>query len=71
MKYKSAHKPKECPKCNSEKIAEILYGMPDYEVIKDKLKSRELVLGGCVMEVGAPVWQCTNCNKKIYRKYTK
>jgi ribosomal protein L37AE/L43A len=71
VKCKYAYKPKECPECTSNKIAKILYGMPDYEIIKDKLKSGKIVLGGCVMEVGAPVWQCTNCNKKIYKEYTK
>jgi len=59
-------KPSECPKCNSKKIAKILYGMPVFEMVNDDLKSGKIVLGGCCKEVGAPVWQCTNCNEEIY-----
>ena len=59
-------KPSECPKCNSKKIAEILYGIVDYEDVKDELEAEQIVLGGCVQEIGGPVWQCTNCNEEIY-----
>jgi predicted Zn-ribbon and HTH transcriptional regulator len=29
MKYKSIEKPDKCPECGSDKIARILYGLPE------------------------------------------
>jgi len=63
----SKKKPKNCPKCNSKKIAEILYGMVDYEDVKDGLEAEQIVLGGCVHEINGPVWQCIDCGADIYR----
>jgi predicted Zn-ribbon and HTH transcriptional regulator len=32
MKYKSVKKPEKCPECGSDKIAYILYGLPNYSL---------------------------------------
>jgi len=57
-------KPKvlRCPQCGSEKVAEILYGYPIFEAIKDDLETGRTVLGGCIVEEDAPQWSCQACS---------
>ena len=51
-----------CPKCKSENIAEILYGLPafDDELEKD-LESGKIVLGGCYIGSQNPHFHCNDC----------
>jgi hypothetical protein len=54
---------KSCPKCKSNSIAEIVYGMPDFddEELKRDLLKKKIVLGGCVVWGGDPKLQCNDC----------
>lgn len=57
-----------CPKCGSEKVAEILWGMPAYsEELQYDLDEGRVVLGGCfVGEDGEdPFWHCTSCGHEF------
>jgi hypothetical protein len=68
MKYKSAKKPEKCPECGSEKIGDILYGLPSFTpALKQRIKENKVVLGGCCVTGNDPVWKCTSCNTVIYR----
>lgn len=53
-------KSKKCPKCNSQKIVPIIYGMPCFE-LAEKENNGEVKLGGCVGLEGNPKWHCKNC----------
>jgi primosomal protein N' len=68
MKYKSAKEPAKCPECGSDKIADILYGLPAFSPSLEKeIEDHEIVLGGCCVSVNDPTWVCVACNTKIYR----
>ena len=61
-------KPTICPQCNSQKIAEIVYGLPDNsKELKRKLKAEEIVLGGCCVTENDPTWKCIDCDT-LYNK---
>ena len=53
---------KNCPNCNSDNCAEILYG---YTLITKDLdlaiKQQKIILGGCVLYGNDPKWQCNKC----------
>ncbi len=52
-----------CPKCTSAKVAEVLFGLPnDFESIRSKLDSGELILGGCDVSADSPKWHCHDCH---------
>jgi len=52
-----------CPNCNKESIAEILWGYPaDISVIDEKLERKEIVLGGCIVTDHDPKWECNDCH---------
>ena len=61
-------KPKEkrkCPKCGSESIAEIMYGMPiNSPELQDALRQGKLSLGGCCVSDDSPRWDCSECGEK-------
>ena len=68
MKYNSVKKPDKCPKCGSDKIAKILYGMPAFsESLRKDLDENKIVLGGCCISNDDPTWQCTSCDTVIYK----
>jgi hypothetical protein len=50
----------QCPKCNSESVIPILYGEPNDEGIAAAYRN-ELVLGGCIVDDGLPIWHCQDC----------
>ena len=51
-----------CPNCNSSNIAEILWGFyPNTELIQESLDKKEIVLGGCIVTVHDPKWECNEC----------
>lgn len=66
MRYRSAQKPEKCPKCGSERIAEILFGLPAFsdELQKDIDEGR-VVLGGCCVSGEDPEWKCMDCETDI------
>lgn len=51
-----------CPKCNSQNIALICYGLP---LDQDKMKQEELsgkaIWRGCLVSRGYPIHCCNNC----------
>ena len=54
-------KPDFCPRCKSDNdIRQIMYGLATYEDSKEAEKGK-IVLGGCVIEPGAPDWFCGSC----------
>jgi hypothetical protein len=58
-------KPEVCPKCRSERVAEIRYGLPDFsEELERELEAGEVVLGGCVVTGGDPSWHCVECGHR-------
>ncbi len=60
---------KNCPNCNSPRIAKILYGMPNYdEKLEKDLREGKIVLGGCCVTENDPDYKCTDCDLLIYRK---
>lgn len=61
-------KPTKCTNCNSENIARILYGMPDFnESMEKDIAEKKIVLGGCVIFDHAANWKCTDCETYYYR----
>ena len=51
-----------CPKCKSTNIAEVVYGMPDYndELVK-ALDEGTIELGGCLVGENDPTRHCNSC----------
>ena len=49
-----------CPKCGSEQVVPIGYGLPGPEMAAMADRG-EIVLGGCVIEPDAPRWSCKAC----------
>ena len=53
-----------CPKCGSDKIAEVIYGMPAFdEELEAKINAGEIVLHGCGITNGWPPhpYECREC----------
>jgi hypothetical protein len=55
----------KCPKCASQRVAEIYYGFPAFEEIEADLRAERIVLGGCVIGENDPQWRCLNCNHEF------
>jgi hypothetical protein len=58
-------KPPRCPKCSSEKVAEIIYRMvaSDPEIEK-QVGTGKIILAGCVVPKDPRRWQCVVCRHK-------
>ena len=54
----------KCPKCQSTNRAEILWGLIRKKSVKEYLKKKEIVLGGCIFSDNAPKWQCNKCKTR-------
>ena len=68
MRYEAKIKPKKCPKCDSNRIARIQYGLPiDSEKLWKDINEGRIVLGGCVIHGDDPSWQCMECKVQIFR----
>ena len=61
----------KCPHCKQKSGVNITYGYPTDEAFQ-QAERNEVVLGGCVHEIGAPDRQCVNCGHQwqIQRKRT-
>lgn len=57
-------KSSECPRCSGTSIAEILYGMPNWDLVDNDIKAGNLVLGGCNIDFGPPAWHCNSCQHR-------
>jgi len=54
-----------CPNCNKESIAEILWGyVGDMRAIEEELEKKEIVLGGCIVTDHDPKWECNDCHHR-------
>lgn len=63
MVLKHSHNLK-CPYCDSENIAEYLWGTPFLSAeLEEELKNNKVVLGGCCMDKHAPAYHCNTCEK--------
>ncbi|MEZ6072258.1 MAG: hypothetical protein R3C10_18865 [Pirellulales bacterium] len=57
-----SYKPERCPECGATAIAEIMYGLPDFnDDLNRQLDEGRVVLGGCVVSDDAPKWRCNEC----------
>lgn len=66
--FKARTKPRKCPKCGSEKVADILWGMPAYSrELQEDLDNGKIVLGGCCVTDNDPEWQCVDCEAKMFK----
>ena len=72
MRYEYTKKPQKCPECGSNRIATILYGLPDCSIeLMDDIDSGKVALGGCCTTDDDPVWECADCETTIYKKDKK
>lgn len=59
-----SERPNSCPVCGGLRIAEILYGYPDFtEALELDIDRGRVVLGGCMPSESK--WQCLSCGKQI------
>ena len=65
MRYNSKEKPQKCPKCNSNRVVNIVYGYPEPETFREA-ESGKIALGGCCITEDDPSWKCLGCGIKIY-----
>lgn len=57
---------RKCPKCGSDRVAPILYGMPAHsEEMEQQLKDKKLYLGGCCVSNMQPTYHCFQCKKNV------
>jgi hypothetical protein len=57
---------KKCPKCGSDKLARIVYGLPAFNKLLEKqLNHQELYLGGCCIPEAEPEYHCFSCGKDV------
>lgn len=60
------HKPEKCPACGSLKVAKIFYGMPaPSPQLEERIRTGEIVLGGCCITGDDPMWKCLDCETLI------
>ena len=67
----SADKPKQCPRCKSVLIAELLYGEPGRSAeVFAGLKAGRIVPAGRIKDAEGthPLWKCLDCQTEIYLK---
>ena len=60
--------PRKCPQCGSSRIANILYGMPEFSPeFEKRIEDGKIALGGCCISNDDPVWKCVECEADIYK----
>lgn len=57
--FEVKRKPRKCPCCGG-KVVPIIYGYPSPDA-RDAAMRGEIVLGGCVVDIGDPDWMCVDC----------
>jgi len=69
-RYYSSNKPKQCPKCKSVLIAQLLYGESNYSAeLHADLKAGRIILAGSMLaDAPNPQWKCLDCETEIYQK---
>ena len=69
VEFEYRSKPKKCPRCKSNRVASILWGMPAYsEDLQEKIDAGKVALGGCCLSEDDPKWRCADCHADIYMK---
>lgn len=67
----NTHKQTRCSKCDSHKVARIIYGMPDFTERLEKLEEQgKIVFGGCSVSGNDPKYECTECGTGYYKRPT-
>jgi len=60
-------RPRKCPECSSNKLANILYGYPiNSPELMEKIGQGKIVLGGCVVTGSDPDWKCIDCGAELF-----
>ncbi|MCB9211234.1 MAG: hypothetical protein H6609_17840 [Ignavibacteriales bacterium] len=63
---------KNCPNCNSPRIATIQYGYPRFsKELEQDLADGKIVFGGCCVTDNDPDYKCLDCNALIFSKSGK
>lgn len=52
--------PPKCPRCHSDEVLPIAYGMPSPEMVEESAAGR-VALGGCAIWPESPDWRCVKC----------
>ena len=64
---KARFKPKRCPWCNSNLVAQIIHEIKSLTpAVEQDLDDRKAVLGVHLSEEANPEWQCMDCGAQIY-----
>ena len=63
QKFWVKRKPRKCKNCGSNRIADILFGLPAFTPeLKAQLDNGKIVLGGCCLPgPDGLVWMCADC----------
>lgn len=55
-------RPEACPSCGSQESATLLYGLPAFtDELRQAIEQKKVLLAGCPVYAGAPLWQCSVC----------
>jgi hypothetical protein len=66
---KTPTRPKRCPWCNSNLVAEIIHEINSLTpAIQQQLDDCRAVLGVCLKYLENPKWQCMDCGAQIYAR---
>lgn len=69
-RYERHRKPKSCPRCGHQPVAEIVYGEPcSYDLIRSAIDREEIVLFGCHIPDDAPAWFCYGCDAVVHQRF--
>jgi len=55
--------PPKCPRCSSDEVLPIAYGLPSPEMVEESMAGR-VALGGCVVVPDAPDYTCQSCGNE-------
>lgn len=71
-KTAKSNKPKmKCSKCDSTKIARILYGFPEFsDKLEKQIDRGAITLGGCCVTGNDPKYECVTCGMQFYKPPT-
>ena len=53
-----------CPNCGKKRVRPIIYGEPALSTFEAS-KRGELIIGGCAITEGMPLWDCSSCGSQF------